>query len=113
VVAVSQETLEYARDLFGGLGPISAKRMFGGAGLYAEGVMFAIIADEQFLMKADPTLAAEYDAAGSDAFVYDTRNGPRRIGGLMRLPDSALDDPDEALDWARKSLAVALAAKTD
>jgi len=85
--------------------------MFGGAGLYADGVMFAIIADEQFFMKADPALAAEYAAAGSEAFVYDTKNGPRRLGGLWRLPDGALDDPDAALEWARKSLAAARAAK--
>ncbi len=112
-MAVSSETLEYAKDMFSGLGPISANRMFGGAGLYAEGVMFALIAFDQFFMKADPSLATEYEAAGSEAFVYDTKKGPRRIGGLWRLPDSALDDPDEALNWARKSLAVAQAAKME
>ena len=112
-MAVRDETLDYARDLFGGLGPISARRMFGGAGLYAGGAMFAILADDQLYMKTDSVLAADYEAAGSEAFVYDTKNGARRIGSLWRLPDSALDDPDEALDWAKKSLAVALAAKKD
>lgn len=110
-MAISKETLDYAKDLFGELGPVTANRMFGGAGLYADGVMFALVAFDQFFMKVDAPLAAKYEAAGSEAFVYDTKNGPRRIGGLWRLPDSALDDPDEALDWARQSLTVALAAK--
>ena len=66
--------------------------------------MFALVIDDTLSMKADPELARTYSQAGSAPFCYDTRNGVRTIPGLMRLPDSALDDPDEALDWARLSL---------
>jgi len=84
--------------------------MFGGAGIYLDDAMFALVVEDTLYMKADAELAAAYAEAGSAAFTYDTRNGPRTIPGLMRLPDSALDDPDEALDWARRSLVPAAAA---
>lgn len=109
-MAVSPEYLGYVRDLFADLGPVTTKRMFGGAGVYLDDAMFALIVDETLFMKADADLAAIYADEGSDPFVYDTKKGPRTINGLMRLPDSALDDPDEAVAWARKSLVPAEAA---
>jgi DNA transformation protein len=66
--------------------------------------MFALVVDDTLYMKADAELAEVYAEAGSEPFSYGTRDGGRTIPGLMRLPDSALDDTDEALDWARRSL---------
>ncbi|MBB4023196.1 MULTISPECIES: TfoX/Sxy family protein [Actibacterium] len=97
--------LTFARDLFAPLGPISTKRMFGGTGLYIGDAMFAALLGDTIYMKAEGPLVAAYQAAGSEPFSYGTKAGRRAIPGLTSLPDSALDDPDEALDWARKSLA--------
>ncbi|MBY8975784.1 TfoX/Sxy family protein [Rhodobacteraceae bacterium NNCM2] len=112
-MAVSAEFLEHVRDLFADLGPVSTRRMFGGAGVYIGDAMFALIVDETLFMKADPDLAARYAEAGSGPFVYSTKSGPRTINGLMRLPDSALDDAEEALDWARQSMVPAEAAAAE
>ncbi|MFV2001469.1 MAG: TfoX/Sxy family protein, partial [Paracoccaceae bacterium] len=60
--------------------------------------------------KADADLSERYAKAGSRPFTYDTKTGVRTINGLMALPDAALDDPDEALEWARLSLVPARAA---
>jgi len=103
-VAVSAEFREHLGDLFGALGPFQTRRMFSGAGLFLDGAMFAIVIDDVLYMKADEELAKAYAAEGSEAFTYQTKDGPRTIATLMRLPDSAMDDPDEALDWARRSL---------
>ena len=103
-MAISSEFADHLRDLFRELGPVETRRMFGGAGVYLGDAMFALVIDDTLYMKADPDLARTYSQAGSAPFSYDTRNGVRTIPGLMRLPDSALDDPDEALDWARLSL---------
>ena len=103
-MALSPEFAEHLRDLFQGLGPIQTRRMFGGAGVYLGEAMFALIVDDTLYMKADEELAAAYTAEGSEPFSYETRSGPRTLPGFMRLPDSALDDPDEALAWARRSL---------
>jgi DNA transformation protein and related proteins len=110
---------DYVKELFAGLGPVQIKRMFGGAGGYADGVMFLLLGNDTIHLKVDDALKVELREAGSGPFVWTPQSGPR-VGesidlGYWRLPDSALDDPDEAVIWGRKALAVAkakAAAKT-
>ena len=109
-MSTDPDFLEHCRDLFASLGPISTNRMFGGTGLYIDGAMFAVIFGDALYMKADKPLAIQYNQAGSAPFQYDTKSGVRTIPGLISLPESALDDPEEALFWARKSLIPAMAA---
>ena len=109
-MATNPEFLNHALDLFSGLGPIRTGRMFGGTSLYVDDAMFAVIFGDALYMKADKPLADEYTEAGSAPFQYDTKTGIRTIAGLTSLPDSAMDDPEEALFWARKSMIPAIAA---
>ena len=81
--------------------------MFGGAGIYADGVMFALIDDETIFIKADDALKAELERQGSVAWTY-SRDGREHEMGYWRLPESALDDPEEATALGRRALAVAL-----
>jgi DNA transformation protein and related proteins len=105
----------FVRELFAGVGDVQVKRMFGGAGGYAEGVMFLLIADDAIYLKANEALKTELRAEGCGPFVWTPENGPRAGEqvemGYWRLPDSALDDPDEAAVWGRKALEIAKAAK--
>ena len=109
-MALSPEFSEHLNDLFAGLGPIRTQRMFGGAGVWLGDAMFALVVDDTLYMKADAELAAAYAGAGSEPFSYATRDGTRTLAGFMRLPDAALDDPEAALAWARRSLVPAEAA---
>ncbi|MFV2093761.1 MAG: TfoX/Sxy family protein [Hyphomicrobiales bacterium] len=102
--------LEHVRDLFARLGPVRSGRMFGGTSLYIDDAMFAVIFGDALFMKADAALCEQYVRAGSHPFSYDTKTGLRTIHGLMALPDAALDDPDEALEWALLSLVPARTA---
>jgi DNA transformation protein len=106
---------EFVKELFAGLGPIRIKRMFGGAGGYADGIMFLLLADDAIYLKADEALKAELGETGSGPFIWEPQSGPRKGEkvdlGYWRLPDSALDDPDEAAAWGRKALAVAKRAR--
>lgn len=106
---ISDEVLDHALDLFRALGPIRTGRMFSGAGLYVEDdVMFAMIAASGTIyMKSDDATAQRYADAGSEPFTYTRATGERQVTSLMSLPDSALDDPDEAVEWARLSLSPA------
>lgn len=105
-MAVGDEELDMMRDLFAGLGPIHAKRMFGGAGLYCDGLIFAIVADGLAWIKGDDTNRAAFEEVGSERFTYDARGKPMQMN-YWRLPDAALDDPDEATRWARLGLEAA------
>ncbi len=115
-MAVSASQVAFAEELFAGLG-VSARRMFGGAGLYAEGVMFALIDDsETIFLKADAALRETLEAEGSYPWVYTYPSGPKAGQamemGYMSLPDAALDDPSEACAWGRRALDTALKART-
>ena len=115
-MALSPEFHEHIRDLFRDLGPIQIKRMFGGAGVYLDDACFALIlSSEEILMRGDETLGPCYEDAGSEQWIYDGNN-PKRGPVAMpywRLPDSAQDDPDEAVEWARRSLVPAEAAAAE
>jgi DNA transformation protein len=103
--------LAFAADLFSGLGHVQPRRMFGGAGLYAGGVMFALVDEGRIFLKTDAPLQADLEAAGAAAWTYTERRG-RKAGvpvetSYWSLPESALDDPEQACAWGRRALAVA------
>ncbi|PJE29853.1 DNA transformation protein [Pseudooceanicola antarcticus] len=114
-MAVDPDFLEHVQDLFSGMGPLRMGRMFSGAAIYAdEDAMFAMVsASGQIYMKSDDSTEAAYLAAGSEFFTYERKEGSREVRSLMTLPESALDDPEEALHWARLSLPPAQAAAAE
>lgn len=104
---------ETLADLFSAFGPMRARRMFGGAGLYADGVMFALEIDGLIYLKADAALAALLAEQGSAPFSYVAKTGPRTMNGFWRLPDAALDEPELLADLARRALDVAQRAAAE
>ena len=99
---------EWVREHFAALGPLEIKRMFGGAAVYANGVIFALLDDGVIWLKADEVNAPLLAEAGARQFTYPTKDGATMAMAYWSLPESALDDPDEAADWARKSIDAAL-----
>lgn len=110
-MAVSEAIKAQARELFGELGDIAIKPMFGGAGIYLDGVMFGLIADETVHLKVDDDNEAAFVAAGSGPFIFRMKDGSQAPLRYWRLPEAALDDPDEALRWGRLGVDAALRAK--
>jgi DNA transformation protein len=96
--------------LFAGLGPVRVRRMFGGAGVYLDDAMFAMVADGIIYLRTDPDLAAALEAEGAAPFVYSGGKGAPVERPYWRLPDAALDDPEAATAWARRALVPARAA---
>ena len=107
-MAFDSDFNEWVREHFDALGRLEIKRLFGGAGVYSDGLMFALLDDGVVWLKADDALAEAFEAAGSRLFTYPTKDGRTLSLGYWNLPETALDDPDEAVNWARRSLDVAL-----
>jgi uncharacterized Ntn-hydrolase superfamily protein/TfoX/Sxy family transcriptional regulator of competence genes len=105
-----QEFADHLVDLLGPLGPVSARRMFGGVGLFYGSSMFALIASEELYLKVDERNRADFEAEGEGPFAYETSGGRRAIMSYWRAPARLLDEPDELRAWARKSVDAALAA---
>ena len=99
--------LAFLVDELAPLGTIKSRRMFGGATLYCDGTVFALLADDALFLKADAELAPRFAAAGLPQFTYDTKDGRNVSMTYWKAPEAVFDDNDELLDWCRQSLAAA------
>ncbi|CAN5348625.1 TfoX/Sxy family protein [soil metagenome] len=103
---------EWVREHFAALGPLEIKRMFGGASVYSHGLIFALLDDGLVWLKADEVSQPELEAAGSRQFTYPTKDGGTMSMAYWSLPETAVDDPDEAVEWARSAIDAALRKAT-
>lgn len=110
-MAYDPEFGDWVRDHLAGLGPIEIKRMFGAAGVKQHGAMFAILDDGVIWLKADGPLAEALEAEGARQFTYSTKAGETMAMAYWSMPETALDDADEAVGWARRSIEIALRPK--
>ena len=100
---------ETIRDLFGDFGPVDIRRMFGGIGVFADGLMIALVtSDDVFYLKADDATIPAFEQEGLGPFSYATKNGEHTLTSYWRMPDRLYDDPEELARWARDAHAVAL-----
>lgn len=109
-MAVSSSFLDQLRDLFAPLGVVTAKKMFGGASIYADGILFALVDNDVLYLKADDATKARYAAEGLKPFTYEGQTGPVSMS-YWRAPERLYDEPDEMLEWAREAISVAAASK--
>jgi DNA transformation protein and related proteins len=100
-----------ALELFAPMGHLSARKMFGGAGIYLGGVMFVLIGYGDIYLKADATNLGAFIKEACPPFIYEAPNGKHMEMSYRRMPESALDDGDEALKWGRLGFGAALRAK--
>lgn len=101
--------IDYVMELLGPFGTVRTRRMFGGYGVYLDGLMFAIVMDDTLYLKADAMNRAEFEQAGCERFTY-TRKGVPAALGFYRAPDGAMESPEPMLPWARTAYAAALRA---
>lgn len=99
--------LEWLRELLEPIGRVSLRRMFGGHGLYIDGVFVAIVVDGRPFFKADAQTQAAFAEAGSSQFVFESR-GRSVPSSYWSLPESALDSAEDMAPWARRAIAAAL-----
>lgn len=93
-------------DIFGPAMPVRVRRMFGGFGVFDGALMFALVYDGEIFLKTSQTTRVRFAEAGSAPFVYRSRGRERDLG-YWRLPEVALDDPDELARWAALALEAA------
>lgn len=110
-MAISAGLTELLKELLGPMGDLQIRHMFGGAGVYSGGVMFALVAEDIVYLKVDEASRGAFEAEGMAPFTYATKDGSNTIGSYWRAPERLLDDQDEVLEWARRALAVAEAAQ--
>ncbi len=92
------------------LGPVRARGMFGGFGIFHEDLMFALIAYDRLYFKVDGETKEGFRAAGAEPFVYAGKGKPVEMS-YWTAPDGTLNDPAALIPWAERGLAAARRAR--
>ncbi|HEX2095489.1 MAG TPA: TfoX/Sxy family protein [Longimicrobiaceae bacterium] len=106
---VSPEYREYVLEQLGRVVPVTARSMFGGVGIYSEGVFFALMDDDLLYFKVDDTNRPDYERAGKGPFRPFGEESAAM--GYYEVPGELLESPDELRSWVEKALAVARAKR--
>jgi DNA transformation protein and related proteins len=99
--------IDYLHELLGPLGTLTARRMFGGHGLYLDGLFIAIVADGRLFLKADAETVPAFIAADCAPFSIVHKGRPLEMS-YWSVPDSAMDTSEDMAPWAKLAVAAAL-----
>lgn len=104
------EFVENLNDVFCQFGPVSVRRMFGGYGVYHDGLMFGLVADDVLYLKVDETSVGRFTDIGLEPFEYE-KNGSRIKMSYYMAPESIFEDAEQAKEWAALAFESAIRAR--
>lgn len=99
--------IAFLHELLEPLGRVTTRGMFGGHGVYVDGLFIAIMIDGRLYLKVDEETKAAFTAAGSEPFVYEGQKKPIEMS-YWNAPEEALDSPDQMRPWAKMAIEAAL-----
>jgi DNA transformation protein len=99
---------DFVVEQMAGLGGVTARRMFGGHGIFRDGLMFALIAGDTLYFKADDVNVGRFEARGLGPFTYESAGRPPMSLRYYRAPEEVFDDAQAMTEWARDAFACAL-----
>ena len=111
-MSVSADYLAYVIDQLTPFGRVASRRMFGGVGLYLEGVFFGLIDDDTLFLKVDDSNRTDYTTRGCKPFQPFPDEPEVHSMSYFEVPADVLEDPDELMLWARKAVAAAQAKRS-
>ena len=107
---MSREYCDYILDLLAPLRGVTARRMFGGFGLFRGGLMFGIILDDVLYFKVGDATRSEYEKRAAEPFRY-ARQSKTVALSYWNVPAAVLDDEERFIDWAGQACQTAREAR--
>lgn len=104
------EFTDFLSEVFRQFGDVRARKMFGGYGLYHDGVMFGLVIDELLYLKADASISYHFEKRNLGQFEYMRGDKVVKLSYYL-APEEIFDDADKAAIWARRSFEVAFRSK--
>ena len=104
-----QEFASYVVELMQSIGSVYSKRMFGGYGIFNDGLMFGLIADSVLYLKADEQTEDEFKTKGLGPFTYNKQGKEFKLS-YYQAPEETLENDEEMYVWATKAYNTALRA---
>lgn len=109
-MAVQAQYLAWILEQLAALRELRSNRMFGGVGLYSDGLFFGLIDDDTLFFKTDGSNAAAYRQRNMPRFMpFPGR--PEAVLGYHQVPADVIEDAETLVEWARLSVAVAAASQ--
>ena len=105
------EYVSHVLDLLQDFGEVTAKPMFGGYGIFRDGIIFAIVVKDRLYFKADDTNRPRFIEKGLGRFTY-LRKGKECAMSYYLAPAEALEDSEIVCDWARDAFDAALRSRS-
>ena len=99
--------IAHLAELFEVFGPVTIRRMFGGHGVFRDGLMFGLVVDDTLYLKADEQNRVMFESCGLPRFVY-AKKGKHVSLSYYLAPGDALEDPQMLAEWARPAFDAAL-----
>ncbi|MBS1785920.1 MAG: TfoX/Sxy family protein [Acidobacteria bacterium] len=109
-MSVSPSFKAFVLEQLSAVTPVTGRAMFGGVGVYAEGLFFALMDDDRLYFKVDDTTRPRFVGAGMGPF-DPFKNGEQVMNGYYEVPGEVLEDEDRLPEWMREALGVAARAK--
>ncbi|RDE23086.1 transcriptional regulator [Motiliproteus coralliicola] len=106
---VTDEFVAHLLDLMQVLGPVEARRMFGGYGIFLDGLMFALVDSQDLYFKVDDRTRVDYDAQGLEPFRYFRAGKPCALN-YYQAPESVIEEQPQMRLWGNQAYEVAIRA---
>jgi DNA transformation protein and related proteins len=97
--------IDWVAEALAPVGVMTHRRMMGGATLYCDGTVFAILDDDALWFKADATSDTVWDEAGCARFTYTMGEGRSGTMNYRRAPDDVYDDAEAMREWGTLGIA--------
>ncbi len=94
--------VEFLHEAFEEFGPVEARKMFGGYGIYHDGLMFGLVENDILYLKADESTKKYFESENLPQFQYKRKSKMVKMS-YYRAPDEIYDDKTEAAVWARRA----------
>lgn len=104
-----EQFAEHVVELMQCIGPVNSKRMFGGHGIFLEGLMFALIADNELYLKVDGDSKRSFEEKGLQPFEYN-KSGKLVKMSYYQAPEEVLEDQEQMRLWANRAYEAAVEA---
>ncbi len=106
-MVASDSFAEFLREQLAPLGRLSMRRMFGKTGVFCDGVMIGMVADNTLYFRVDEGNRETFKEAAAFPPLNYANQGRMIDLAFWRVPERLFDEPDELVVWARAALAAA------
>ena len=100
----------WVEDALEPIGAVTLRKMMGGATLYLDGIIFAILFEDGIWLKSDAESDAVWDSEGCERFAFTMKDGKVESMNYRTAPGDAYDDPEAMQHWARLAVEAGLRA---